>query len=155
MRTSVISRRSSAARRAPAGFTLLELMVVLTLLGLIAALAAPNLQRLYGSLTRATERDYILDQIADLGAEALLRGRDYVVLGTADAEEGTVVLVPPVGYEAYPLEVPEGWQVRLEQPLFVHANGVCLGGAVTLIHEESTPIHLELRPPFCRVDADA
>ena len=163
MRTSVISRRSSAPRRAPAGFSLLELMVVLSLLGLIAALAAPNLQRLYGSLTRATERDYILDQIADLGAEALLRGRDYVVLGSVDtgeeagegAEEGAVVLVPPVGYEAYPLEVPAGWRVRLEQPIFVHANGVCLGGAVTLLHEESTPIRLELRPPFCRVDADA
>lgn len=155
MRTSVISRRSSAARRAPVGFSLLELMVVLSLLGLIAALAAPNLQRLYGSLTRATERDYILDQIADLGGEALLRGRDYVVLGTPDTGEDAVVLAPPVGYEAYPLEVPEGWRVRLEQPLFVHANGVCLGGAVTLLHEESAPIHLELRPPFCRVDADA
>ena len=129
-------------------------MVVLTLVGLIAALAAPNLQRLYGSLTRATERDYILDQIADLGAEALLRGRDYVVLDTADVPEGAL-LVPPVGYEPYPLEVPAGWKVRLERPLFVRANGVCLGGAVTLLHEESAPIRVELLPPFCRVDAAA
>ena len=145
--------RTDAARPAAAGFTLLELMVVLTLVGLVAALAAPNLQGLYGSVTRATERDYILDQFADLGAEALLRGRDYVVLDAASATGEAAI--PPVGYEAYPLDVPAGWQVRLDRPLFVRANGVCLGGAATLLHQESAPVRIELRPPYCRVETDA
>ena len=153
MRTSAICP-SSAGRRPSAGFTLLELMVVLTLVGLIAALAAPNLQRLYGSLTRATERDFIVDQIAGLGAEALMRGRDYVLLDTTGRPEGDAP-VPPVGYVAYPLEVPPGWQVRVDEPLFVRANGVCLGGVVTLRHPESAPLRLELRPPYCRIDAGA
>ena len=146
--------RTDAARPAAAGFTLLELMVVLTLVGLIAALAAPNLQGLYGSVTRATERDYILDQFADLGAEALLRGRDYVVLDSVRTVGEAEAAIPPVGYEAFPLDVPEGWQVRLDRPLFVRANGVCLGGAATLLHQESAPIRIELRAPYCRVETD-
>ena len=153
MRTSAICR-SSVGRRPSVGFTLLELMVVLTLLGLIAALAAPNLQRLYSSLIRATERDLILDQIAELGREAMLRGRDYVLLDTAGLSEGSGP-VPPLGYEAYPLDVPLGWHVRLEEPLFVRANGVCLGGALTLHHAESAPFRLELRAPYCRIDPGA
>ncbi len=66
--------RHIAVERAPSvrGFTLLELMVVLALLGLIVAIALPNLQTLYDSVTRNTQRDRILDQITVLGREAAL-----------------------------------------------------------------------------------
>ena len=178
------SRRKGVARAHPGpaaavGFTLLELLVVLLLVGLIAALAFPNLDRLRASVATSTERDYILDQIAGLGRHAMLQERAYVVLGTHH-EEGVDVSDParmtfddgrddsrtrvsgaPAGsashsdYEHYVIDVPEGWEIRLDEPLVVHANGVCLGAALTLYDGEAEDVRVDLEPPYCRVDPDA
>ena len=153
MPTSATCPNDRASPVSARGFTLLELMVVLTLVGLIAALAAPNLQRLYGSVTGATERDYILDQLSGLGLEAMQSGRDYVVLGTANPSDDEEAPVAPPGYEPFPLDVPAGWQLRVDRPLVVRANGVCLGGALTLVPAQGAPIRIELQPPYCRLDA--
>ena len=152
MRTSDTCRKRVRSLRG--GFTLLELLVVLAVVGLATALAMPNLQRLYAAATRASEQDYVLDQIAGLGREAMLNGRAYVVFGNApppDPAEGARY----ADYETYVVDVPEGWRLALDRPLVVLANGVCLGGALTLSHAQSTAVRLELAPPYCRVDPNA
>lgn len=127
-------------------------MVVLALLGLIVAIALPNLQTLYDSVTRNTQRDRILDQIAVLGREAALLGRNWVVLGTTgevaslDGPE-----VQRLG-DIHALDVPEGWDVRVNEPLVIRANGVCLGAEVSLLHRGEAVERIELEPPFCAVD---
>ena len=135
------------------GFTLVELLVVLVLVGLLAALALPNMYRIYDNLTRSSERDHILNQLAAVGHEAMLRRRAYAVFGTDErlADE----LADYADYEPYPLDVPEGWQVRIETPLLVRANGVCLGGDVTLAHADAVDVTVSLEAPFCRLPADA
>ena len=189
------------------GFTLLELIVVLVLVGLVTTLALPNLERLYAGLTRKTERDFILDQLAGLGRQAMLQGRAYVVFGTDDAQEaelsgstwetgdaqeaelsgstwetGDAQEAGPsgpareagdaasggervplaghasgpsshAGHERYVIDLPEGWEIRLEEPLVVRANGVCLGGELTLYHRGAVDVRLGLEPPYCRIDA--
>ncbi len=144
-------RQHTSFRR---GFTLLELLIVLALLGLATAIAMPNLERLYASATRASERDYVLDQVAALGREAMLNGRAYVVFGNAPPPDPGD-LTRHADYETYLVDVPEGWRLALEKPLVVLANGVCLGGALTLSHEsdEAGAVYVELAPPYCRVDA--
>ena len=145
------SKRHRPVRLRAAGFTLVEVIVVLVILGLLAGLVLPNMPGLFASATRATERDSILDQFAALGAEALRQGRDFAVLGTDsdfDASEYA-------DFEPFPLIVPEGWEVVVEEPILVRANGVCLGGRVTLRHAEAPPTELELVPPLCSVGADA
>lgn len=162
------------------GFTLLELVVVLLLMGLVTTLALPNLERFYAGLSRKTERDSILDQFAGLGRQAMLQGRTYVILGTDGAPEaglpgparettGGAVSggehVPSVGYafdppphevhERYVIDLPEGWEIRLDEPLVVRANGVCLGGELTLYHRGAVDVRLGLEPPYCRIDAGA
>ena len=181
-----------------AGVTLLELLVVLALLGLITALALPNLQRLQESLARTTERDRILEQFAGLGREAMLRGRTYLILGDgpewaegqaceahresvldADLGDGAVLgdgtagaahresgldinpdglsCGPGLadGYALYELDLPEGWEARLNRPLVVRANGVCLGAQLRLLHRGKTAAQVPLVPPYCSIHASA
>ena len=134
------------------GFSLLELLVVLALVSLVAALALPNLVGLYDSATRATERDLILDQFAGIGREAMLKGHGYAVYGTAPGPQPGDA--PNTGVQAYPLIVPDGWRVELDRPLWVRSNGVCLGATVTLSHPDVAPVEVALEPPYCRVDDD-
>lgn len=138
-----------------AGFSLFELLIVLALTGLVIGLALPNLAGLLGSATRATEREYILDQIAAAGRDAALRGIDYAILDTPARDAAPDTSTAPPGVQRYPLDVPPAWRVRVEQPVLVRANGVCLGGAITVAHDDGPPTHLLLAPPHCRVAADA
>ena len=163
------------AARAP-GFTLLELLVVLVLVGLVATLALPNLERLQGAVTRKTERDAILDQFAGLGREAMLRRRAWVVFGSDRAPESRAretagdaapgrPRTGPAGdgpdprpypdHERYLVDLPEGWEIRLDPPLVVHANGVCLGAGLVLYHRGVEDVRIALEPPYCRVAPDA
>ena len=147
---------------------------MLALVGLVAAIAFPNLERMAAAFTRATERDHILDQFAGLGRRAFHQGRSYVVFGTgvtAEAASGALTgdgasgdghAATPLaaallreGYEIYPIEVPEGWEIRLDPPLLVRANGVCLGSVLTLRHGDTEEGEVELEAPWCRVDPDA
>ena len=109
----------------------------------------------------------------------MLEGRDYVVFGAggrrdagsppaaretvepgpAGADNGPVgpAFDPGAyaGHESYPLDLPEGWEARLDAPLIVRANGVCLGAGVTLLHRGAVDFQARLRPPYCRIDSDA
>ena len=136
------------------GFTLLELLVVLVLGGLLVAVAFPNLQRLYASAARNTERDHILDQIAALGREAVAQRRAYFLADSERADNG-LGAAAGTGFAPFPLEVPEGWRLRVEEPVLVRANGVCLGGEVTLLHDDAPPRTVRLEAPLCRVAASA
>lgn len=145
------TRRETAIGRLQGGFTLLELTVVLALLGLLTALAVPNLQRLFTSVSTTTERQHILDQFEVLGREALANGRAYVVFSEApDADTAAVY----GDFERRPIDLPEAWRFRLDRPLVVRANGFCRGGELTLIHQDTPVLRATLAPPYCRVEVD-
>ena len=161
-------RRIDASGTVSSGFTLLELVVVLTLVSLMTMMAVPNLQRLYGAVARTTERNAILDQFASLGRQALVRRRTYLVVGTdARAERKRTDGNPRSNedapsfqrvssfehHEPYRMDLPDGWTLHLPEPILVRANGVCLGGEVALSYNGEPDVRLVLEPPYCRVDA--
>jgi general secretion pathway protein H len=108
--------------RSPSGFTLLELIVVLFILGLATALVAPVFTRSFGQLrlkaaardlaalcrfarTQAITSQTVLEVVLDRGANAYwLRGPDWVVSRLGGIEQVATAENP---------EQP--WQVRLRQ----------------------------------------
>lgn len=161
-------RSAGATRSRPAstGITLVELLVVLALLGLIGALVLPNLERFTAGVARNSERDLILNEIAGLGTEALLQGQGFVVLDTealeeleaeadSEAEGQPGALVHDLtGLPVHRLEIPDGWRLYLDAPLIVRATGACLGGRLSLEHDDTPPVEVELVAPYCRVETD-
>lgn len=120
------------------GFTLLELLLVMALLGLLTALAMPRLMSTYHSLEAAYSRDEALSQLSGLGYQAFL-ARQGFELSAYPASPALPV----------PLELPAGWTIRAEPPIRFQANGACNGGQVELAYQERR-FQVRLDPPFCK-----
>ena len=120
------------------GFTLLELLVVLSLLGLLAGLVVPNLVRTYKSVRYSHEKSEVLREISTLGYKAYREGRDIRFEGYPLEGEGYDVL----------LSLPPGWIVRADRPILYRSNGVCLGGDLRIgAGDRWFGVHLS--PPLC------
>jgi len=109
-------------RRAPpaSGFTLLELLIVLALIAMMAAMVAPRLQRTYDAVARSGERAEARRQLERLPLRARAAGQ--------------AIEIPAGDAEAFARQVPlpEGWTMSAPAPLRIEANGICLGGDVAV-----------------------
>lgn len=111
--TSGSCRRAEA--RTAGGFTLLELLLVLTLVALLAGLVAP---RMWQWVESARVRAGVDSARAEL--EALpLRAFASAKRVNVNAKE--------------PLPLPSGWQLELATPLVYEANGMTAGGRLRII----------------------
>ncbi|MBF2760388.1 MAG: hypothetical protein ISN28_08975 [Ectothiorhodospiraceae bacterium AqS1] len=153
---------------------MIELLVALALLGLLSAVAIPNLQNIFGGVDRTVQRDRIIDQIAGLGRLALVERSAWVVMGAtgassdgqpppafwvdeegedaaAPSEEVHLGEIPGDRFVRYPLEIPKSWEVKLDPPLLIRSNGVCLGSELTLLQDGEEVLQLTLHPPYCEL----
>ena len=123
-----------------AGFTLLELLVVLTLMGLLAGLALPRLSQLYDSTLRTFHREEIRQQLEQLSIRALEERIEIVLNYSSEADDENRPTLP--------IELPKGWSLSTSAPIRFLPNGVCLGGEIDLAfagyHEQWL-----LSPPLC------
>lgn len=99
-------------RRLAAGFSLLEMLVVLALISIMVALVAPRLAGTVQAIATSGERAEVARQIERL--PLLARGQGQPILVGADD------VVGPEG-----LRFPDGWKVSALTPLRVAANGIC------------------------------
>lgn len=126
--------------RRTAGFTLLELVVVLALMALATGLAAPAGFRMIESWREADLRERVLQRIGQLPVLARQQGR-VLEVSTETDDEATAA--------ARLLELPEGWSIHLDAPLAVRANGAC-SATVGTVATPGTVFRLAIAAPFCR-----
>jgi len=165
------------APRHTRGFTLLEVVVVLVIVSMTAALAFPRLSTMAASFTFATERDSFEQTLNGLPYTALRSNSDQMLLGTytdmgrdtrpkirgslgdtLDPSLRTTSLLanarehlPPVNasFAAFPL--PSGWQMEVDEPIYYRGSGFCTGGRVNLFIGRLAYTY-QLRPPLCRAE---
>lgn len=137
------SCRPDRSHRTSRGFTLLELLVVLTVVGLVTALVAPNLGRMVGSMERAVLRDGLVADIAGLSFRAYSLGQGFEL---SDAgfnlrlRDGDPVLA-----------VPSGWRVQVDRPIRFGFNGLCSGGSLSVLSPDGVVEKLRLEAPACQI----
>lgn len=120
------------------GFTLLELVITLALLGLISGLAWPRLNQTVERIQQRFELDRVLEDLNSLGYFAYNQAQTFVLH------------TDPRRHYA-PLQLPNGWQVRaMQQPIVYHNNGVCDGGVLILQSAESVSSTYRLAAPLCQ-----
>lgn len=136
--------RASFARRSDdAGFTLIEMLAVLTLAALMTAIAVPAMQRWFGSISERAQLSEIAIQFQKLAARAALHS-ETVSLNKASWQSKLSDGLPA-------LSLPEGWAVISEQPVYFFYSGVCSGGNVDLAGPQERRISLQIAPVSCDV----
>lgn len=125
-------------RRPGQGFTLLELLVVLVLLGALAALVAPAVSRGIDAWRLRVAAQELEQQVARLPLQARAAGVTLHLGG----EAAWPAAVPPIVLEDAGIE----WL----SPLVVRSNGFCEAGALRLVHDEGRRDY-DVLSPDCRL----
>lgn len=141
------SLRAAASRGGQAGFTLLEVLVVVALIGLMSALALPSLQRVVAGVENATRRAGVLADLNSLGYRAFVLGQSFDL--AAPTASGLLRDGNPV------LTLPAGWRIEAQAPIHFSFSGYCGGGVLTLWAPDGSGARVALEAPMCRVQPSA
>ncbi|GGO63605.1 prepilin-type N-terminal cleavage/methylation domain-containing protein [Bowmanella pacifica] len=113
------------------GFTMIELLVTLVLLGLVASVAMPGLDAWLSARKAASQRAELAGKLALMPLQANRQGR---VLTVKHAED---------------LELSDA-ELEVLTPITVLASGYCKGGEVALLLGERR-YQFSVLAPFCEV----
>ena len=140
----LVDAKQAMIKASTAGFTLIEIVVVMVIVGLLTGIALPRLTALYASVENAGQRRVIQSQIEGLGYFAYANAKPIVLgssIGGAD-ETG-----------AYPIQLPHGWQVIVSKPIHYSSQGICGGGTLVIKGLDGGAEIFRLAPPLCRLEA--
>lgn len=126
-----------------AGFTLIEMLAVLTLVGLMSAVTLPAMQRWFDSVSQRAQVSEIAVQFQKLGARAALLAQT-VEVGKSTWRDRLADGEPA-------LALPEGWAVAGDGVVKYYQSGVCGGGSIELSGPQEKSVRLQIAPVSCDV----
>lgn len=122
-----------------AGFTLLELLVVMSMVGLMTGIVAPRLWQWVEGARERKALDALHSALNTLPVRTFFKGQAMQVTST---RESTLPLLP-------------GWRLEVAPPLFYEANGMTGGGRIKVWSEERLLADWQVLAPSGRVVASA
>lgn len=131
--------RPPTSDRARAGFSLIEMLAALAILGLMVALVGPNLGRAVESVTRSAIAADIERQLRETRFRAVDEGR-IITIVDPDAPDG-----PNVAR----LDAGDRYGYRMTSVIIIEATGRCSGGTVTLVRDRQPDFSVVFAPPTC------
>lgn len=158
-----------AVRRA-AGFTLVEMMVVMVLLGLLTTLALPAMQRWHDGVQARAQTMGVVEalraaafaaganrslRVVDAASFVPARGAPAPVAAEASAAPLTAapatddLPTPPATTIEVP--IPTGWQVDRADPAAFLANGLCRPGRIEFKTAAGARVAIDIGGPTCSV----
>lgn len=133
----------------PGGFTLLELLLAMTLMGFLVALVLPRLDQLYLSFVFWLDQDRVEREIASLSGRAYLEGKALRLATWPPPVPGAPAPAPGLD-ETVRLVLPQGWRVVVDPPILFRPDGACSGGNV-VIESGDVRRSFRLEAPRCRI----
>src|SRR5262245_54903464 len=114
------------------GFTLLELLVVLTIIAGLVAVAVPAFSEVYARVRAAFERTDLERQLQQLPQRVRISGRAGILIDPVDGltsfdtqPRGLSITSQLERPERLRLVLPKDWTIRVPAPIFYHYNGAC------------------------------
>ena len=136
-------KRSATSQRVDKGFTLIELVIALAIVGLGLSFVLPRMMAWVDRLAFSARQQQFEDALAELGSRARRSGRSVVLRSTDFAAHSN---------EPAPIELPSNWSLTVEPPIAFRYDGVCTGGKVRLSFPAGERSY-RLRSPYCRPEA--
>ncbi|MEN0037216.1 MAG: type II secretion system protein [Cellvibrio sp.] len=126
------------------GFTLLEMVVVLVMMGIVTSLALPGLQKMYDSMAASLARKDLAMAINNLALD-VRHGGHSIQLSNYPAD---ISVLPPASVERL---ADLGMSLQFDAPLFITAGGFCPYERTVKVIKGVQEYQLRLRAPDCRV----
>lgn len=124
------------------GFTLMEMMVVMVLLGLIASIALPNFERWFNSTQQRVDGSLITLQVQNLLSRSAILNQSLELTSITQSQK--LIDGKPA------LDLPPGWTLRSQDQLNINGSGYCVPATVTFISLRQQVI-IEIRDQQCNV----
>lgn len=139
--------------RPEGGFTMIEMMVVMVLLGLLTTLALPAMQRWHDAVQARAQS---MGVVESLRAAAFAAGANrHQLLVDATSFQPAVTPASPTASDATrdhaQVTLPKGWQVDRIEPAAFLANGLCRPGELAFKTESGAQVTIAIQGPQCAV----
>jgi prepilin-type N-terminal cleavage/methylation domain-containing protein len=119
----------------PRGFTLLEMLVVLALIGVMAGIALPNFSRFLDSFSVRNQWAGVERELADIPYQVFVSGSSFQLDSSSAGKRLT--------------SLPEGWGVEVATPILYRFSGWCEGGRLAVISASGERRNYQLAAPTC------
>jgi prepilin-type N-terminal cleavage/methylation domain-containing protein len=134
-------RRARRRRGAPAGFSLLEMLIVLAIMAVAITVVMPRGEAILDQMTAHAVYFDFQRQVSDLRREAYASQTAVAVRGDADADPSHA------SDKVIPLRA--GWSYRLDQPIAIDEGGRCFATGVDVLKSGRPVMRLMLSDRAC------